>query len=198
MREAPAMRPIVFLLATFALALSGCRDDMYDQPKYKPLSKGNHLIGPGSALPLPPGTVAQSERRGIETIDTGMKNGKLAENLPFPLTRSVLVRGQQRYRIYCTPCHGELGDGRGMIVERGFSPPPSFDAQDLRDAPIGHFFNVITHGHGAMFDYAARVPVDDRWAIAAYVRALQWSRNVPVGELPGADRAKLPPRETAR
>lgn len=190
-------RPLVFLVATSAILLSGCRNDMYDQPKYKPLSKGSHLTGPSSALLLQAGTVARSERRGIETFDTGMKDGKLAENLPFPLTKAVLVRGQQRYRIYCTPCHGELGDGRGMIVERGLSPPPSFHNEDLRDAPLGHFYDVITRGYGAMYSYEARVPTEDRWAISAYVRVLQWSRNVPVDEIPKSDRAKLPPREVA-
>lgn len=171
---------------------------MYDQPKYKPLAKGSHLTGPSSALPLQPGTVAWSERPGIETIDTGMKDGKLAEDLPYPLTKAVLLRGQQRYRIYCTPCHGELGDGRGMIVERGLSPPPSFHEEDLRDAPLGHFYDVITRGHGAMYSYDARVPVEDRWAISAYVRVLQWSRNVPAAELPASDQGKLLTREAAR
>lgn len=185
------------LAALFALvALSGCRDDMYDQPRYKPLAKGSHLIGPTSALSPPEGTVARSERAKVETIDTGFKDGKLATELPFKLTKEVLLRGQDRYRIFCTPCHGGLGDGRGMIVERGMSPPPSFHTEELREAPIGHLFDVISHGHGAMYSYESRVPTDDRWAISAYVRALQWSRNVDAAGLPEADRAKL--REASR
>lgn len=171
---------------------------MYDQPKYEALAKGSHLTGPSSAMLLEPGTVAWSERRGIETIDTGLKDGKLAQDLPYPLTKAVLLRGQQRYRIYCIPCHGELGDGRGMIVERGLSAPPSFHDEDLRDAPLGHFYDVITRGHGAMYSYEARVPIADRWAISAYVRVLQWSRNVPATELSASDREKLPTREVAR
>jgi len=184
------------LLALLAATIVGCRDDMYDQPKYKPLSKGSHLIGPTSALAPPEGTVARSERVAVETIETGMSGDKLAEDLPFPLTRAVLERGRERYAIYCTPCHGGTGDGRGMIVERGFSPPPSFDSQELRDAPIGHFYDVITRGHGAMYAYDARVGTEDRWAISAYIRALQWSRNVDERSLPEPDRAKL--REVAR
>lgn len=176
----------------------GCRTDMYDQPKYDPLEPGSHLIGPTSALPLPLGTVARSERRKVETIDTGLKDGKLAEDLPFPLTKQVLLRGQDRYRIYCTPCHAESGNGRGMIVERGFSPPPSLHIESLREAPLGHFYDVITNGHGAMYSYAARIDVEDRWAIAAYIRALQWSRNAPASELSAEDRAKLPKKEARR
>ena len=179
------------LLAVWIFSLPGCRDDMYDQPKYKPLSKGSHLIGPTSALSPPEGTVARSERAKVETIDTGYVGEKLATDLPFPLTRNVLSRGQERYAIYCTPCHGAVGDGRGMIVERGMSPPPSFHTEELRDAPIGHFFDVITRGHGAMYAYDARVKPEDRWAIAAYVRALQFSRNTEEKSLPDSDRAKL-------
>ena len=185
------------LLALLAVALlSGCRNDMYDQPRYAPLEKGSHLTGPASALHPPEGTISRSQNAKLETIDTGMKDGKLAEELPMPLTRAVLDRGQERYTIYCSPCHGGLGDGRGMIVERGFSPPPSFHDEELREAPIGHFFDVITRGHGAMYSYAARVPVADRWAIAAYVRALQFSRGAEVADLPESDQAKL--KEAAR
>ncbi len=172
-------------------AMSGCRNDMYDQPKYKPLAKGSNLIGPTSALQLPDGVVAREEPAALTTFDTGMKDGKLAEDLPLPLSKELLVRGKDRYGIYCTPCHGTAGDGQGMIVKRGFSPPPSFHTDELRNAPLGHFFDVITNGHGAMYSYAARVEKHDRWAIAAFIRALQLSQDAPSKDLPAVDQAKL-------
>jgi mono/diheme cytochrome c family protein len=103
----------------------------------------------------------------------------------------MIERGQQRYNIYCSPCHSRTGDGRGMIVQRGFPPPPSFHDQRLRDAPAGHFFNVITKGYGAMYSYASRIPVDDRWAIVAYIRALQLSQHATIDDVPAKERARL-------
>jgi cytochrome c len=164
---------------------------MYDQPKYKPLQGGSHLTGSSSAMSVPAGTVSRDERRTIDTFDTGMKDGKLSAEVPFPVNRSVLERGRDRYGIYCAPCHGQTGDGRGMIVMRGFSPPPSLSSQELREAPVGHFFDVITHGHGAMYSYAARVEPRDRWAIAAYIRVLQLSQYADESTLPAADRERL-------
>ncbi len=108
---------------------------------------------------------------------TGKTAGKLAETLPFPVDRAVLERGQDRFRIFCTPCHGELGDGRGMIVQRGFNPPPSFHGEEVRKKPVGHYFDVMTRGFGTMYSYASRIPARDRWAIAAYIRALQVSQH---------------------
>ena len=116
-------------------------------------------------------------RRRAEHFDTGKIAGVLAETLPFPVDRSVLERGQDRYRIFCTPCHGELGNGRGMIVRRGFNPPPSFHSDELRKKPVGHYFDVMTRGFGTMYSYASRIPARDRWAIAAYIRALQLSQH---------------------
>ena len=112
-----------------------------------------------------------------ELFTTGKTAGKLAESLPFPVDRAVLERGQDRFRIFCTPCHGELGDGRGMIVQRGFNPPPSFHTEELRKKPVGHYFDVMTRGFGTMYSYASRIPARDRWAIAAYIRALQLSQH---------------------
>ena len=112
-----------------------------------------------------------------ELFTTGKTAGKLAETLPFPVDRAVLERGQDRFRIFCTPCHGELGDGRGMIVQRGFNPPPSFHSDELRKKPVGHYFDVMTRGFGTMYSYASRIPARDRWAIAAYIRALQVSQH---------------------
>ena len=119
-----------------------------------------------------------------ELFETGKTAGKLAETLPFPVDRSVLERGQERYRIFCTPCHGELGDGQGMIVLRGFNPPPSYHSDELRKEPVGHFFDVMTRGYGTMYSYAARIPARDRWCIAAYIRALQLSQHAVAADLP--------------
>jgi hypothetical protein len=111
--------------------------------------------------------------------------------MPFPVTHELLGRGQERYNIYCTPCHDHVGNGQGMIVQRGLRPPPSFHIERLRAAPIGHFFDVITNGYGAMANYAVEVATVDRWAIAAYIRALQLSQHAEVAELPEADRRRL-------
>jgi mono/diheme cytochrome c family protein len=158
------------LLLLSLLALAAC-DDMTDQPKQDAYSDAS--VGPG---PVPDDTVGFA--------DTG--------TTPPPLTLALLQRGQQRFRIDCTPCHSELGDGQGMIVQRGFSPPPSYHIARLRDAPVGHFYDVITHGYGAMYSFAARVAPADRWAIAAYIRALQRSQDATVADLSDAERKALP------
>jgi mono/diheme cytochrome c family protein len=150
--------------------LAGC-DDMTNQPKRQ--SYATAAVGPG---PLPSGTV----------------NYGLAPEAPPPLTLALLERGQQRFHIYCTPCHSELGDGHGMIVQRGFPPPPSYHIARLRDAPVQHFYDVITNGHGVMYGFAARVAPRDRWAIAAYIRALQRSQDTTVADLTPAQRQALP------
>ncbi len=185
------MKPRFVAIALTILLATGCRDDMYDQPRYEPLERGSNLIGPLSARQLIDGTVARGERGKLSAMDTGMKDGKFASDVPFQVDLAVLQRGRERYAIFCTPCHGGLGDGRGMIVDRGFSPPPSFHTEELRKAPVGHFFDVITNGHGAMYSYAARVPTRDRWAIAAYIRALQLSQHAEQDDLEATDRASL-------
>jgi hypothetical protein len=169
---------------------------MYDQPRYKPYAASEFFDDGTSARPLVAGTVPRRDPRergkaSAELFETGKTAGTLAETLPFPLDRSVLERGQDRFRIFCTPCHGELGNGQGMIVRRGFNPPPSFHKDELRKAPVGHFFDVMTRGFGTMYSYAARIPPRDRWAITAYVRALQLSQNAHAGDLPAEDRSKL-------
>ena len=113
-----------------------------------------------------------------------MVNGKPGETMPFPATREVLVRGRERFDIYCTPCHSRLGDGNGIVVQRGFRRPPSFHEPRLRQAPLGHFYDVMSNGFGAMPDYAAQVNPRDRWAIAAYIRALQLSQSAPASAVP--------------
>jgi len=137
------------------------------------------------------GTVALGLLRMDELLYTGKVGGQLATTFPFTVTRAVLARGQERYNIYCAPCHGLLGDGNGMIVQRGLSAPPTFHQQRLRDAPVGHFFDVITNGFGRMYSYASRVTPEDRWAIIAYIRALQLSQNAALADVPPDQRSKV-------
>jgi mono/diheme cytochrome c family protein len=153
------MKRLLLLLAG-AMALGGC-EDMGLQPKQKA-----YFPLPGPAQ-VPSGT-AEFREMPVEAP---------------PITMALLERGQERYRIYCTPCHSELGDGRGMVVQRGFPPPPSYHIERLREAPVQHFYDVITNGHGIMYSYANRVQPRDRWAIAAYIRALQRSQNATVADL---------------
>ncbi len=190
------MKPQGSVLALL-VALSGCRSEMYDQPRYKPYGATDFFEDGTSARPLVAGTIARRDPRdrdikSTEIFETGMTAGKLVDEIPFAVNRAVLTRGQERFRIFCTPCHGELGDGKGMIVRRGFNPPPSYHTQELRDKPVGHYFDVMTRGYGTMYSYAARVPARDRWSIAAYIRALQLSQHAPAAELPAADRTRLP------
>jgi mono/diheme cytochrome c family protein len=178
------------------LLLSGCRSEMYDQPRYKPYHASEFFDDGTSARPLVAGTVPrrQPNERGAasaEHFETGKTAGKLTDKLPFPLDRAVLERGQDRYRIFCTPCHGELGEGRGMIVRRGFNPPPSYHSDDVRNKPLGHYFDVMTRGYGTMYSYASRISPRDRWAIAAYIRALQVSQHAVASDLSEADQDKI-------
>jgi hypothetical protein len=188
------------LFSSFAalafLLLGGCRSEMYDQPRYKTYHASGFFEDGTSARPLVAGTVPRHDpkergKASAEHFETGKTLGKLAETLPFPVDRAVLERGQNRYRIFCTPCHGELGNGRGMIVRRGFNPPPTFHNDEMRKEPVGHFFDVITRGHGTMYSYASRIPPRDRWAIAAYIRALQLSQHAVAAELPADDQSRL-------
>jgi mono/diheme cytochrome c family protein len=178
-------------VALVALGLAGCRLDMHVQPKYLPYD-GTDFWGDGRSERQPvPGTVARGHLKLDELFYTGKVNGVLADEFPFPITAADLERGRQRFNIYCTPCHGYTGNGRGMIVQRGFPAPPSYHIQRLREAPAGHFFDVITNGYGAMYSYAARVAPADRWRIIAYIRALQLSENAKIDDVPEAERAKL-------
>ena len=166
------------LSATLAMAFAtGCRQDMHDQPKFIP-QRGTDFYADGrSVRPQVENTVARTQLHQDSYFYTGMINGKEGDALPFPATLQVLHRGQERYNIYCTPCHSRVGNGAGMIVDRGYHPAGNFHTQRLIAAPLGHFFNVISNGYGAMPDYASQVTVEDRWAIAAYIRALQLSQN---------------------
>ncbi len=182
------------LLTAALLLLAGCREDMQNQPKILPLRESDFYADKRSERPLIDGTVARGELREDAYLYTGKIGNNDGDYMPFPVTAEVMARGQQRYNIYCAPCHGELGDGNGMIVQRGYKRPPSYSNDRLRKAPIGYFFDVMTNGFGAMPDYAEQVPPKDRWAIAAYVRALQLSQNANSTDVPaGAQIASQPP-----
>ena len=187
------LRGRLALVAALAMATlaAGCRNDMHDQPKYKG-QRGSEFFTDGrSERPLVPGTVARGHLDDDEQLYTGKLDGQPVTTFPAPVTRAILERGQERYGIYCTPCHDRVGNGNGMIVERGYRRPPSLHIDRLREAPVGHFFDVITGGFGAMPDYAAQIPVDDRWAIVAYIRALQLSQHATLGDVPSEEQAKL-------
>jgi cytochrome c553 len=178
-------------LALVVLLLAGCRMDMHIQPKYLPYD-GTDFWGDGRSERQPvPGTVARGQLRLDELFYTGKVNGVLADEFPFPITRADLERGRQRFNIYCTPCHGYTGNGKGMIVQRGFPAPPSYHIDRLRSAPAGHFFDVMTSGFGAMYSYASRVEPADRWRIAAYIRALQLSENARIDDVPEPEHEKM-------
>jgi mono/diheme cytochrome c family protein len=173
------------------LVTPGCQQEMADQPRYKPLQKSAFFGDERSARPFVEGTVARGELKPDEHFYTGKSRGKLVDTFPLPVTRDALVRGQERFNIYCSPCHDRVGAGQGMVVRRGFRAPPSFHIDRLRVAPVGHFFDVITHGFGAMPDYAEQVSPADRWAIAAYIRALQLSQHATIADVPAAERQRL-------
>ena len=180
------------LLVGFALLAGACRQQMATQPSYRPYQPSSFFADGTSARPEPADTVARGQLRDDALLFTGKDaSGREATEFPFPVTRDVLARGRQRYEIYCTPCHGYTGDGDGIVVQRGFSPPPSYHSDRLRQAPAGHFFVVMTNGFGSMPSYANQVAVPDRWAIAAYIRALQLSQAAPLDDVPPEARADL-------
>ncbi|MCE7935373.1 MAG: cytochrome c [Chlorobi bacterium CHB2] len=202
-----------FLL--LALIATGCQE-MYDQPKVKPLSKSDFFDDELGARQPIAGTVARGHMKLDDQLYTGKAPASAAKpagdsgasgaasgvpaqwatsdlswTFPMPVTREVLVRGHEQFNVFCSPCHGRLGDGKGMIVQRGFKAPPSFHEERLRTAPPGYVFNVITNGFGVMYSYASRVPVKDRWAIAAYIKALQLSQNMDASQLTAEQQAAL-------
>ena len=168
-----------------------CRQDMHDQPKYTPYKRSAFFADQRSARPVLEGTIAQGQLFDDEVLYTGKAGGQPATVFPFQIDAALMRRGRERYDIYCSPCHGLTGEGDGMIVQRGYRRPPSFNVDRLRQAPVGHVYDVITSGFGAMPDYAAQVPVRDRWAIAAYMRALQLSQNATAADLSPEARERL-------
>lgn len=179
-------------LALLGLLSLGCRQDMHDQPRHEPLEPSTFFANGGSSRSPVEGTVA----RGTLLDDITFTTGRTAEDqfvatLPLSLTRPLLERGRRRFEAFCSPCHSRLGDGGGMVVQRGFKQPRSFHELRLVESPVGYFFDVITNGFGQMSSYAAQIDPADRWAIAAYVKALQLSRRVPVDRLTPAELKQL-------
>ena len=172
--------------------LSACRQDMHDQPKYIPLRPSDFFADGRSARPLIEGTVARGYLDANVLLYTGKgPDGKPSNEFPMPVTKELLLRGQQRFNIYCSPCHDRTGNGNGMLVRRGYRHPPTYPSDRLRQQPNGYFFDVITRGFGARPDYAAQVQPEDRWAIVAYIRALQLSQQASINDVPAADRGQL-------
>jgi mono/diheme cytochrome c family protein len=176
-------------LLVAVVALAGCRHDMQDQPRFKPLAESDFYSDLRSARPPVEGTVA----RGQLDADVYFYTAKIGNNpgdyMPFPVSSDVLARGRERYDIYCAPCHSRLGDGNGVVPSRGFPrKPPSFHIERLRKAPLGYFFDVMTNSFGIMPDYAAQIPPQDRWAIVAYIRALQLSQGATASDVPAGQK----------
>jgi mono/diheme cytochrome c family protein len=203
------MRQIALIIVVLSL-LTGCQQQMAEQPAYRPLEESPFFADGRSARPLPSGVVPRGPLQIGEPLYSGLSGGpeavaiqEYSKALPFPLTEEVLHRGQERFEIYCAVCHGFDGKGNGKIVQRGYTPPPNYVTDlsrgfehrgiriQLRDVPIGYFFEVISKGYGAMPDYESQVPPQDRWAIAAYVRALQISQHLRLADLPEEERAKI-------
>ena len=188
-----AISKLVAFILLFAMAasMSACRQQMADQPRYDPLEPSNFFENGQSARPLVENTVPRGALRDDELLYTGMSGGAPATSFPFPITLEVLQRGRERYDIFCSPCHSRTGYGDGMVARRGFGPPASLHTDILRKQPPGHFFRVISQGFAAMPSYAQQIPPEDRWAIVAYVRALQLSQHATLKDVPPAARAKL-------
>jgi len=179
------------LAVLVVLAAAGCRQDMHDQPKYKPLRESAFFADGRASRPLVPGTVARGHLYDDTAMVTGKRGDAWLADPPMPLTTAFVSRGRERYDIYCSPCHDRVGTGNGMIVRRGFKHPPSFHIDRLRGADAGYVFDVVTHGFGAMPGYAPQIPVEDRWAIVAYLRALQRSQWATLTDVPATERAAL-------
>lgn len=185
------------LLLALPLLLAGCRQDMHDQPRFRSYAETKLWPDGRSARPAVDGAIARGKLRTDAVLYRGKAGDQFVNAIPaaamkdYATPRAFLARGQNRYNIYCSPCHGRLGDGEGVVANRGFKHPPSYHSDKLRNQPAGYYYDVITNGFGAMVSYASRIPVEDRWAIVSYVRALQLSQNATVEDVPAADRAKL-------
>ncbi len=179
------------LWLTLSVVVSGCRQDMHDQPRYEAFEATGFFEDGLSARPPVEGTVARGQLNDDEHLYTGKVGGEIARSYPMRVTRPLLDRGRERFGIYCTPCHGLLGMGDGMIVQRGFKKPTSFHDERLRQEPPGYFFDVMTNGFGAMASYAPQVGPEDRWAIAAYIQVLQLSQNATIDAVPAPERRIL-------
>ncbi|MBC8074917.1 MAG: cytochrome c [Chloroflexales bacterium] len=197
-RGSKRMRALPFVWAVFCLVLAACGTDMYDQPKLKPYQQSDFFADGQGSRDLVPGVVSQNERPGDDVRQKGITaSGENVTEIPLPVNEQLLARGQQRYNIYCAPCHGVNADGRG-VAGGYFNPrPPSFYTPTLVMQPVGHYFNVITNGYGVMYSYGYRVPPDDRWAIIAYIRQLQANPPPPTPVPPAAPAATAAPAGAA-
>jgi mono/diheme cytochrome c family protein len=183
---------VMMVAALAALAGLGCRQDMHDQPKYQAYEKSDFFADRSAMRPMVEGAVARGTLRDDSPYYTGKDEaGDFVGEIPVEVTAELLARGQTEFGVFCSPCHGRTGMGDGMIVQRGFKRPSSYHVDRLRQMPIGYFFDVVTNGYGAMSSYASQVPVEDRWAIAAYIRALQLSQYAPAADVPPDHRADL-------
>ena len=180
----------VALLLTAGI-LAGCRQDMHDTPRYEAYEASPFFPDGRASRSAPAGTVARGWLKADDALYTGKVNGQFVEEFPFPIGREEMARGQGRFNIYCTPCHGRLGNGQGMVVQRGLRQAASYHQDRLRQEKVGYLFDVVTNGFGAMQGYADQVPVHDRWLIVAYVRALQLSQHASVNDVPADRRAEL-------
>lgn len=180
---------LCFLLAIGML--SGCRQDMHDQPKYKDYRASKFFDDQRSARPPIEGTVARGRLNDDEAFFTGTAAGALLQDLPFPLDRDALTRGRERYNAFCSPCHDRTGGGGGIVVLRGYKQPRSFHTDEVRSMPVGYYFQVMTKGFATMPSYAAQISPRDRWVIAAYIRTLQLSQHAGINDVPDADRAAV-------
>lgn len=186
------LAPRAALVFAMCALLGACRQDMHNQPKYRGLRPSAFFADGSSARPLVEGTVARGTLDEDEAFFTGKIDKATVKEFPFPIDEKVVNRGQDRYNIYCAPCHDRTGSGNGMVVQRGYKQPPSYHQDRLRNADVGYLFDVITNGFGAMPDYRAQIAPRDRWAIVAYIRALQYSQNAPASDVPGGDPTKVP------
>ena len=187
----------VVLALVSLLVVAGCRQDMHDGPRYEAFEASSTFADGRASRTAPTGTVARGWLRDDDALYTGKIHGLPDDEFPFPIGQSELARGQQRFNIYCTPCHGRLGDGQGMVVQRGLRQAASYHQDRLREEKVGYFYDVITNGFGAMQGYAEQIPVRDRWLIVAYVRTLQLSQHASVEDVPADRRGALDAAEAA-
>jgi mono/diheme cytochrome c family protein len=184
-------RAALLFLALAAIGAAGCRQDMHNQPKIKAQAANPFFPDGRGGRPLVEGTVARSAALEETPYLTGKDNGQFVRQAPLALTEASLARGRERFNVFCSPCHGRVGTGEGMIVQRGYKQPQTFHSERLRGEADGYFFNAITNGFGVMPNYAQQVPVADRWAITLYIRALQLSQHAALDDVPEAERATL-------
>lgn len=181
----------VRLLPLLAVLAAGCAPDMGVQPRYDAYEASDFFADGAAMRPLPAHTIARGQPDTRDTLHTGLANGLLVADFRQPVTRELLLRGREQYQVFCAVCHGLTGAGDGMIVQRGFPAPPTFHSDRLRGAPVGHFVQVIADGYGLMYPYASRVPAEDRWAVVAYIRALQLSQHATPDDVPPDELRRL-------